>query len=126
MKSSEAVSPSSSLAVGRSVERLIDGTWYRGVIKDAYDVNGEMFFDIEYVDDGNSEIEVPATDLRIATTKVPQRPRSERKTDDFDEPVVHLDATDATAFVVNGSATKLGAGTGLHGIRFLRHTVNMR
>ena len=137
------------LANGTRVERCIDGSWFTATVLDGYCEDGEVLYELEYADDGNRETEVPADELRVASGACPPvpaslppdcaAPRAKQKSaplgwesDETANPVAMLhrngcgdDAT-ATAFIVNGSETRIGAGGGLRGIRFLRESVNMR
>jgi len=119
------------LAVGTTVERRIDEEWFRAVVIDSDAAEGTC--DIEYSEDHNIEYEVPATEVRVATadtsaeaTQVEKKPLvNDESSDAVPVATLHGDSDDANTFVVNGASTKLGAGAGLQGIRFLRQTVNM-
>lgn len=109
-------------AVGTRVERRIDTDWFAATVIDAYEDDGVLLYDVEY-DEGNTELEVPSDEIRVGA---PPRPHCDAAKV-LPAPMLHSqDDDDVNAFVVNGHATKLGAGSGLHGVRFLRETVNMR
>lgn len=116
--------------VGTRIERRIDTDWFAATVIDAYDDgHGVLLYDLEY-DEGNTELEVPSAEIRVcvAASPRPQCDAAKVLVDPAPVAVLHSqdDHDDMNAFVVNGHATKLGAGSGLHGVRFLRETVNMR
>lgn len=128
------------LPSGTAVERRIDDKWFQAVVLDSYVEGDNVVYDLEYVDDGNQEVEIPGSEVRVfrGTPPAPREPEERHRSpasvcdaDRFDYaegvPVAklhgnaHEEAT--SAFVVNGATTKLGAGGGLHGVRFLRQSV---
>mmetsp|Transcript_12709 Transcript_12709/g.19071 ORF Transcript_12709/g.19071 Transcript_12709/m.19071 type:complete len:161 (+) Transcript_12709:108-590(+) len=131
------------LPVGTPIERKIDTDWFHGVVIDGYVEDDIIHYDIEYRDDGNRELAVPASEIELASSNTFELPEREGDLPQAQPPPlspeiesikcvspiarVHgrSDDDELTTFVVNGSKTKLGAGGGLHGIRFLRESVNM-
>ena len=130
---------------GDSVERNIDNEWFRASVTDAYVDDGECLYELEYEDDGNTESEVPQDEIRASTPSSrrvrfsspkkeapPLSPLERSLSDEYEEeaePVAfahQVSMGSGGAFVVNGPETKLGAGGGLRGIRFLRESVNMQ
>ena len=101
-----------------------------------------------YDDDGKSEPEIPEDELRACAPGTPPgAPARETASAKLDSPKSPLERSlcddsweapepvafthkvshgSGGAFVVNGNETKLGAGGGLRGIRFLRESVNMQ
>ena len=109
---------------GTAIERRIDEAWFPAVVIDSYVEGESIMYDVEYDGDGNQELEVPGSEIRVFTGTPPVRANPRPPADpDTCVPVATLhgnDDGDASAFVVNGASTKLGAGGGLHCVRF-RH-----
>lgn len=130
---------------GTVIERRIDGTWFQATVTHSYIEGGEILYDLEYTDDGNQEVEVPGSELRLFTG-MPHHPQNVpshglRAEASRGMPttaalaleecgtIARLHGNDdeqiTTTFVVNGASTKLGTGGGLHCVRFLRESVGM-
>ena len=145
------LSPSSSMCAssrtapsriekGALVARLIDTDRFVARVSASVLVEGEWLYTVVYVDDGKVEEDVPADEIERASeadahgapasasappiaVAVADREDGEAQSG---KPVVHgLDEVEegTAALVVNGDA-KLGTGSGLRGIRFLRQTVD--
>ena len=58
--------------VGDSIERSIDGSWFLGEIQAVFPptdtVSGECIYNIFYNDIGNTETDVPESELRLSET----------------------------------------------------------
>ena len=62
----------SMFVVGDSIERSIDGSWFLGEIQAVFPptdtVSGECIYNIFYNDIGNTETDVPESELRLSET----------------------------------------------------------
>lgn len=145
-----SASPTARLRFGRgdAVERVIDAEWFRGRVTDCYVEDAIAYYEVLYDDDGKSEPEIPEDELRACAPGTPPgAPARETASAKLDSPKSPLERSlcddsweapepvafthkvshgSGGAFVVNGNETKLGAGGGLRGIRFLRESVNMQ
>lgn len=113
------------LPYGTAIERRIDGEWFHAVVVDSYVLSDdEIVYDVEYVDDGNGELGVNSSEIRVMTGTPPLK-KFLPKEEEVVVVATGADLAGGSAFVVNGENTRLGAGGGLKGVRFLRQSVNM-
>ena len=128
----------SRIEKGALVARLIDTDRFVARVSASVLVESEWLYTVVYVDDGKVEEDVPCDEIeRASEADAEGAPASSASAppvavavDDGEaqsgKPVVHgLDEVGegTAALVVNGDA-KLGTGSGLRGIRFLRQTVD--
>mmetsp|Transcript_32041 Transcript_32041/g.55128 ORF Transcript_32041/g.55128 Transcript_32041/m.55128 type:complete len:188 (-) Transcript_32041:107-670(-) len=131
---------------GTMVQRDIDGMWFPArILSIGTNAVGELSYDIEYLDDGNTEHTVPSYELRIATAANSDEPPPSLPAplplplegllgyaqEDTSAPaktpraIVHTqndDTAAATVFVVDGSQSSVPRGGGVRSIRFLRQS----
>ena len=133
---------SSTFFVGQIVEREIDGIWFPGKIERIED-GREMYFNIRYLDDSKLEENVPFDDIRqqcVTQGESRRNPPSDSESkcllqkplrglveDDSEERathvptvIVHSNIDEGDAICLKGAENKLGAGSGLKGLRYLR------
>ena len=70
----------SMFVVGDSIERNIDGSWFLGEIQKVFPpedaVSGECIYTIFYSDIGNTETDVPESELRLSETSAKENDES--------------------------------------------------
>lgn len=124
--STPATSKSRLLPYGTAIERRIDGEWFHAVVVDSYVLSdGEVVYDLEYADDGNQEVGVSSSEIRLMIGTPPLKQILHKDEEEVVFVATGPDVEGGSAFVVNGEHTQLGAGGGLKGVRFLRQSVNM-
>lgn len=127
---------------GTSVERNIDGDWFKAVIQST-DLK-TMLYTIKYSDDGNIEDDVSSENMRICmdTDEVDStqqvfsfvkkctlpKPLAGLVEDDYDKRnmqrptiTIHTDTSTDQAIIINGTTDRIAVGGGLRALRYLKN-----
>lgn len=131
----------SGLTKGSSVERNIDGVWFKASIESIDKLT--KLYTIRYSDDGNVESEVQSEDLRcsaedplndflsiftFAKKCTLPKPLAGLIEDDSESRnlllttvTLHTDTDTNQAVIINGTADRIAVGGGLRALRYLKN-----
>ena len=127
---------------GTSVERNIDGDWFKAIIQST-DMK-TMLYSIKYSDDGNIEVDVSSENLRVsmetdgsdstyhifnfAKKCTLLKPLAGLIEDDYDTRnmqsptiTIHTDTSADQAIIIHGTTDRIAVGGGLRALRYLKN-----